>query len=87
MKRSGGWWPNWVEKFKSFRITFTYPVLDAARNVLLLVAGADKTDMIHHVLVADRTSDKYPVQRVRPLDGNKIWMLDRAAAAQVNKTY
>ena len=78
---------NWVEKFKSFRITFTFPVLNAARSVMLLVAGADKTDMIHNVLVADRNATTYPVQRVQLLDGIKTWMLDRAAAARVNKSY
>jgi 6-phosphogluconolactonase len=78
---------NWVEKFKSYRITFTFPVLNAARTVMLLVAGADKTDMIHNVLVADRNATTYPVQRVQPLDGFKTWMLDRTAAARVNKTY
>ncbi len=78
---------NWVEKFKSFRITFTFPVLNAARSVMLLVAGADKTEMIHNVLVADRKATTFPVQRVQPLDGIKTWMLDRAAAARVNKSY
>jgi len=78
---------NWVEKFKSFRITFTFPVLNSARSVMLLVAGADKTDMLHNVLVADRKADLYPVQRVQPLDGTKTWYLDRAAAARVNKSY
>ncbi len=77
---------NWVEKFKSTRITFTFPVLNAARAVMLLVAGADKTDMIHEVLVANRKSAVYPVQRVQPMDGTLTWMLDRAAAARLNKT-
>jgi len=78
---------NWVEKFKSFRITFTFPVLNAARTVMLLVAGADKTDMIHNVLAPNHPLTTYPVQRVQPLDGIKMWMLDRAAAAQVNKSF
>jgi 6-phosphogluconolactonase len=78
---------NWVEKFKSFRITFTFPVLDAARAVMLLVAGADKADMIHNILGGNRSSSIYPVQRVQPHDGTKTWMLDRAAAAQISRTY
>ncbi len=78
---------NWVEKFKSYRITFTFPVLNAARSVMLLIAGQDKADMIHEVLVANKNRPIYPVQFVQPLDGTKTWMLDRAAAAQVNKTY
>ena len=67
---------NWVEKFKTDRITFTFPVLNAARTVLLLVAGADKTDMLHEVLVDKREQPVYPVQSVQPVDGAKIWMLD-----------
>ena len=78
---------NWVEKFKSARITFTYPVLNAARHVLLLVAGADKTDMIHNVLIAERGREVFPVQAVQPVDGEKVWMLDTAAAARLPKTY
>jgi len=78
---------NWVEKFNDFRITFTFPALNAARAVLLLVAGADKADMIHAVLVADAKSFHHPVQRVQPVDGDKLWFLDQAAAAQLPKTY
>ena len=78
---------NWVEKFNSFRITFTFPVLNAARSVMLLVAGADKADMLHDVLVSNRNSDVHPVQRVKPFDGTKVWLLDRAAAAQLPKSY
>jgi len=77
---------NWVEKFNSARITFTLPVLNAARAVCLLVAGADKADMLHEVLVASRNQVIYPVQRVQPLDGTKVWLLDRPAAARLPKT-
>ena len=70
---------NPVEKFKTDRITFTFPVLNAARAVLLLVAGADKETMIREVIVDQRGT--YPVERVQPRDGVKVWMLDRAAAA------
>src|SRR6202044_1545603 len=53
---------NWVEKFNSNRITFTFPVLNAARDVYLLIAGTDKADMIHNVLVNHRDEPLYPVQ-------------------------
>ena len=72
---------NWVEKFKTTRITFTFPVLDAARVVLLLVGGADKAPMIKQVL--GDAQGAYPVERVQPRDGVKVWMLDRAAAAEL----
>lgn len=72
---------NWVEKFKTDRITFTFPVLNAARNVLLLVAGSDKTEMLHNVLI--EKGGIHPVERVKPADGRKVWMLDQAAAAKL----
>jgi 6-phosphogluconolactonase len=72
---------NPVEKFKTDRITFTYPVLNAARVVLLLVAGADKAPMLRQVF--GDTRGTYPVERVEPRDGVKVWMLDQAAAAEL----
>jgi 6-phosphogluconolactonase len=69
---------NPVAKFKTDRITFTFPVLNAARVVLLLVAGADKAEKIREVLVEARGA--YPVERVQPREGVKVWMLDHAAA-------
>ena len=78
---------NWVEKFNSARITFTFPVLNAAHTVLLLIAGADKADMLHEVLVTNRKEMVYPVQQVQPIDGAKVWLLDRAAAERLPKTF
>jgi 6-phosphogluconolactonase len=72
---------NWVEKFKTDRITFTFPVLNAARTVLLLIAGADKAPMLKQVL--GDTRGTYPVEHVQPRDGVAVWMLDQAAAAEL----
>ena len=72
---------NWVEKFKTDRITFTFPVLNAARVVLLLIAGADKAPMLRQVL--GDTRGTYPVEHVQPRDGKAVWMLDQAAAAEL----
>jgi len=77
---------NWVEKFNSARITFTFPVLNAAANILLLVAGKDKTDMLHEILVVTQRTTVYPVELVQPVDGNKVWMLDHAAAERLPQT-
>jgi len=70
---------NWVEKFNAYRITFTYPVLNHASEVLFLASGADKVQVVSVVLEGEN-NPPYPAQRVRPTDGKLLWMLDQAAA-------
>jgi 6-phosphogluconolactonase len=72
---------NWVEKFKTHRITFTLPVLNAARAVAFLVSGTDKAEALKAVLESDAPGEQYPSKLVRPDDGKLIWMVDRAAAS------
>ena len=75
---------NYVPKFKTDRITLTVPVLNGAREVLFLVAGADKTDALREVLEGPPNSDLYPSQLIRPVSGRLVWFLDRAAAAKLS---
>jgi 6-phosphogluconolactonase len=69
---------NWVEKFKTDRITFTYPVLNGAACVTFLVSGPDKASVLHEVL--ENPQSGLPCQRVRPTNGRLVWLLDQAAA-------
>ena len=73
---------NWVAKFNTHRITFTFPVLNRAAEVMFLASGADKADMLHQVLEGKNTPP-LPSQRVQPSDGRLLWMLDEAAAAKL----
>ena len=74
---------NWVEKFKTSRLTFTYPVLNAAACLAFLVSGTDKAPALHEVLESDAPGEQYPAKLVHPTDGKLIWLLDRAAASQL----
>jgi 6-phosphogluconolactonase len=58
-------------------------VLNAARNVLFLVTGADKADALHAVLEGPYQPDEYPAQIVRPPQGEVVWMLDTAVAQNI----
>jgi 6-phosphogluconolactonase len=72
---------NWVEKFKTFRISFTYPVLNHAAEVIFLVSGADKADTVRQVLKG--STPPLPAQQVQPTDGKLLWMLDEAAGSKL----
>jgi len=56
------------------RVTLTFPVLNAARAVLFLVAGSDKSAPLRDVLGGNST---LPAARVR--GANVHWLVDRAA--------
>jgi 6-phosphogluconolactonase len=73
---------NWVPKFNTHRITFTFPVLNAAACVLFLASGADKAPILHQVL--ENSTADLPSQRVRPSDGKLIWLVDAAAASALS---
>jgi 6-phosphogluconolactonase len=77
--------PVSVPKPPPDRLTFTPPLLNAARNVLFLVAGSDKADALHAVLEGPYNPDEYPAQIVRPPDGEVTWMVDTAAAAKLQR--
>ena len=74
---------NWVEKFKTDRITFTFPVLNHTTDVMFLASGPDKATMVRDVLEGSRTPP-FPAQLVQP-EGRLVWMLDEAAASQLTR--
>ena len=65
------------------RLTFTPPLLNAARHVLFLVTGSDKADAVQAVLEDDYQPDEYPAQIVRPPQGDLLWMLDKEASSKL----
>jgi 6-phosphogluconolactonase len=72
---------NWVNKLKTNRLSFTLPVLNAARCVTFIVSGTDKAGVLKTVLEEDVPGEQYPAKLVQPKDGKLIWLVDRAAAS------
>lgn len=66
------------------RVSLGLRVINAAHDVVFLVHGASKADIVASVL-ADPTGEKargYPAARVRP-QGRLTWFLDAAAASRL----
>ncbi len=71
---------NRVEKFDSFRLTFTFPTINNARNVIFLVAGDKKAETVRKILRDENDSEKLPAQNIELKDGELFWLLDAEAA-------
>jgi 6-phosphogluconolactonase len=65
------------------RLTCTYKLLNAAANVIFLVAGADKAATLHAVLRGPEDVAHFPAQGVRPASGALTWLVDEAAAGEL----
>jgi 6-phosphogluconolactonase len=76
---------NWVEKMKTYRITFTLPLINAAECVAFLVSGGDKSAVLHEVLEGNTPGEKFPSKLVHPANGKLIWFIDRAAASELSQ--
>jgi 6-phosphogluconolactonase len=74
---------NYVDKLNTWRITLTYPVLNAAEHVLFMVAGASKAPALKQVLEGEYDPEEYPSQLLREAKGHVTWLVDKAAAAQL----
>ncbi|MFP4353847.1 MAG: 6-phosphogluconolactonase [Phycisphaerae bacterium] len=76
---------NHVPVHDRTRMTITYPLINAARNVIFLVTGRDKAEAVEKLLDQRYDDDKtIPAARVRPTDGLCVVVLDKAAAANTN---
>ena len=76
---------NPVLKLETTRLTLTVPVINSARAVNFLVAGAGKAEALKQILQGDADPRQYPAKLVRPA-GGPVWMVDRAAAKFLRET-
>lgn len=64
------------------RVTVTLPVINAARRVLFLVAGGQKSEILYRVLMAAEMP-RLPAQRVQPGSQQLEWLVDQPAASKL----
>ncbi len=71
---------NFVEKFNANRLTFTFPAINNASNVVFLVSGTTKANALKEVLEGKSQPEKFPSQNVNLKNGNLFWLIDTPAA-------
>ena len=60
------------------RVTLTGRAINAARNVVFLVTGANKAEKVKEIVtLPDEAAKKYPAARVQPESGNLYWVMEQ----------
>lgn len=67
------------------RLTFTAPLINQARCVMFLVAGANKRQALEQVFAPTADNLAYPSRLIQP-QGELWWLLDRDAGQDLNIT-
>lgn len=75
---------NYVEKLQTYRLTMTFPVINNAANVMFLVTGAEKAEALREVLQSEYNPEKFPAQKVKPNNGNLLWLVDAKAGEKLD---
>ncbi|MGH8100823.1 MAG: 6-phosphogluconolactonase, partial [Chthoniobacterales bacterium] len=63
---------NFVPKFNTWRLTFTFPLINHARDICFLVNATKRADLIERVRAGDR---QFPASRVQPAVGDLTWII------------
>lgn len=63
------------------RITMTLPVINNARNIIVVASGRGKAKMLSKVRDPEWTSGDLPIRHVNPSDGELRWFVDQAASS------
>jgi 6-phosphogluconolactonase len=70
----------YVDKLDSWRVSMTFPVLNNAKRVIVLVSGENKASVLSEVLCTDEI--RYPIQMLNNPYG-VMWLVDQPAASQL----
>jgi len=63
---------NFVSKLNAWRLTFTFPLINHARNVCFLVNASKQAKLIDRIISGD---PQFPASRVNPTCGKLTWIL------------
>ena len=66
---------NFVPKFDSWRLTFTFPLIRQARHICFLVNANKNVALLEKVMQGDK---QFPAAQVEPEDGALTWFLGEA---------
>jgi 6-phosphogluconolactonase len=74
-----------IDKTKGWRLTLTPPVLNLARQTVIMVTGKSKSERLQEVLNGPFDPQRLPIQSIMPVHNHLTWAIDRAAYSSVRQ--
>ncbi len=74
---------NYVHKLGMHRLTLTFPLINRAHSIIVLVTGQAKAETLAAVMSGDEDMDMHPVQNIKPTHGRMLWIVDCEAASKL----
>ena len=71
--------PNYVPNKKIWRMTITYPAIEQARAVYVLVIGKGKSKILKQIFYSDYNPEELPAQRLGTKENPVTFIVDRKA--------
>jgi len=65
------------------RLTLTFPVLNHARQIAFMISGKQKAKLVRALF--EEEGFVFPAQRIQPIRGKLLWILDAEAASLLTK--
>ncbi len=75
--------PNFVPQKETWRMSFTYELINSASKICLYVLGANKADILHKVLFSPLDTTTYPSQGVGSESHKATWIIDEDASQNI----
>lgn len=73
---------NEVPQKKTWRMTFTYPLINRAKNTVIYVLGASKAEMVKKVF-KESHEPPFPISFIGTPGNKALWILDTEACASL----
>jgi len=76
---------NFVPQKETWRMSFTYQLINSARNTCIYVLGQSKAEMVEKVLTSPYDPENYPIQKVGTVEHPALWIMDEGASQKILK--
>ncbi len=67
-----------------YRITLTAPLINSAKQLVVMTFGEKKTHALHEVLEGEHNPQLYPSQLLKPVNGSLLFLTDELAVSALS---